>query len=508
MRNYTEHIKTGGETGATAPASPAKGVRPKAPCTRHGVRALIILAALAFAITCIYEAAYAAENERCLKCHSKHGIVKKFQSGESVDAYVNADAFAASVHSSLSCDECHRDFLDNQHPTRTFRSKLQYMIRESLNCRRCHELGKLKRSTVHNIILSDEEHGDAVHPCTNCHNPHSTQSTAGSRFIKEEQYCLKCHGYELSMEFRDGEAISLKVDPQKPHLAVHRNLSCSDCHYGFTLSRHVKRNFKSRRDFTIAHSETCRRCHFDKYTKSMEGIHYIMFSRGDLNTPVCTDCHGSHSIMHFGEERILIAKRCRQCHAGIFDSYIKSVHGRALVDVHNKDVPVCIDCHNAHDIEDPRTADYRESTIELCSSCHADEAVMNKYGLSTNVVKTYLSDFHGITLGLYKKERQLSNKPGRLIAICTDCHGSHDIASTQDASATAFKSNLLERCRQCHKDAGPNFPDAWLSHYEPSLRKAPMVFIAQTFYTFFIPVLGVAIALQILLHIWRYAINR
>jgi hypothetical protein len=133
---------------------------------------------------------------------------------------------------------------------------------------------------------------------------------------------------------------------------------------------------------------------------------------------------------------------------------------------------------------------------------------MGKYGLSTDVVKTYLSDFHGVTLNFYRKQKEVLLKPGRPIAVCTDCHGTHDIASDADTDPLIVKGRLLNRCQKCHPEATENFPDAWLSHYEPTLEKAPIVYLVNLSYRIFLPVMVVGLILQILLHIWRYAVNR
>jgi hypothetical protein len=70
------------------------------------------------------------------------------------------------------------------------------------------------------------------------------------------------------------------------------------------------------------------------------------------------------------------------------------------------------------------------------------------------------------------------------------------------------KANLVKRCRQCHEDATENFPDAWMSHYQPTLATAPLIFTINQAYRIFIPVMVLGILLQILLHIWRYIVNR
>ena len=454
------------------------------------------------------EIVLADEARTCLGCHGKRGIAKQFQNGESVTAYVDAEKFRISVHSFLTCSGCHTEFSADNHPSRRFRSKKQYQIMAAHECRRCHTDEQIKGNPIHAGLLKSDSEGKAA-VCTECHSAHSVRPVSGGKvFASEEQYCMNCHGYKLTTVFRNGETIDLTVD--RAHLAgsVHNKLSCSDCHYGFSSEEHPRRTFKSRREYSLASSESCRRCHFDKYSKTLESIHYAVLSQGNLKAPVCTDCHGSHSIARGSRERSLTTKRCQGCHSATYEVYAKSVHGKALFDEHNQDVPVCIDCHKAHNILQAHSLDYREKIPAMCSNCHGNKVLMGKYGLSTDVVKTYLSDFHGVTLGFYKKQREALFKPARPIAVCTDCHGTHTITSTRGTDAALLKANLVKRCQQCHKDAPKNFPDTWLSHYEPTLASAPLVFLVNLIYKIFIPILMIGLFLQILLHIWRYAVDR
>lgn len=448
------------------------------------------------------------EARACLSCHAKRGLTVTFQNNESVEAYVDPDTLKASVHNSLTCSHCHPDFSAEKHPLRTFRSKTHFQTRSALVCRRCHADSQIKSSSIHAALLGSEKSGSAT-VCTNCHGSHAVRPvTKTKRYSSEEKYCLTCHGYSVTMTFRNGETLSATINMSALQGSVHNKLSCSDCHYGFSPDEHPKRKFASRRDYTLASSENCRRCHFDKYTKTMESIHYTMLSQGDLAAPVCIDCHGSHGTASIGKERSLIAKRCQRCHVEIYATYAKSVHGNALFNENNQDVPVCADCHTAHTIEDPRTLNYRERVPEKCSNCHANEAIVGKYGLSTGVVDSYLSDFHGVTLKFYRLQKGVLNKPAKPIAVCTDCHGTHNISSTVGPDATIVKANLAKRCRSCHVEASLNFPDSWLSHYQPSLTRAPLVFFITLAYKIFIPILVVGLILQILLHIWRYVVNR
>jgi predicted CXXCH cytochrome family protein len=458
------------------------------------------------------EALLSDEAKACLECHARRGLRVTFQNNESIEAYVDVAQFKASVHRSLTCSQCHTDFSGAQHPHRTFRSKAHYQTRASLTCRRCHKDEQIRTRSIHAALLSEEQQGRPT-VCTNCHGSHAVMRVTGERrFSSEEEYCMKCHSHHVKMTFKNGETRSVVVDAASLQASVHSKLACSDCHYGFSSEEHPQRNFRSRRDYTLASSESCRRCHFDKYTKTFESIHYAMLSQGNLNAPVCVDCHGSHAISHIVKDRAVTGKRCQKCHQDIYNIYAQSIHGNALVNENNKDVPVCVDCHTAHTIQDPFTSDYRERIPGICSSCHADKAIVGKYGLSTDVIRTYLSDFHGVTLEFYKMQKEMQKngqyKPAKPMAVCTDCHGTHNITSITGPDATVLKANLVKTCRRCHEDATENFPDTWLSHYEPSWATAPLVFTVGLLYQILLPIMVAGLTLQVLLHLWRYVVDR
>lgn len=469
---------------------------------------LVVLAGLAGA----GQAGVSDETKACLECHSQHGHRVTFQDGDSVEAYVDARVFMSSVHRSLSCSQCHTDFSGGKHPRRTFRNKEHYQTRSSLACRRCHRDDQIRTRSIHAALLVEESRGRST-VCTNCHGAHSVMHVSGARkYSSEEEYCMKCHGSRVKMSFKNGDSLIALVDSSSLQTSVHSKLACSDCHYGFSSEEHPQRNFRSRRDYTLASSESCRRCHFDKYTKTFESIHYAMLSKGNLSAPVCIDCHGSHSIAHIAKERAVTAKRCQKCHPRVYDTYAASIHGNALVNENNKDVPVCVDCHTAHTIEDPFASDYREKIPGMCSTCHANKAIMGKYGLSTEVLKTYLSDFHGVTLEFYRKQKEMRKngryRPAKPMAVCTDCHGTHNITSISGPNATVLKANLAKSCQRCHQNATDNFPDAWLSHYEPNWSTAPMVFAVGLIYKILLPIMVAGLTLQVLLHLWRYVVDR
>jgi predicted CXXCH cytochrome family protein len=318
--------------------------------------------------------------------------------------------------------------------------------------------------------------------------------------------CVACHGdAALSMTTRDGAAVSLHVAADALAQSVHAKVACADCHTAMAEVPHPEKTFASRRDLTIALDAQCRRCHFANYTRTLDSVHQQSVARGDRTAPICVDCHGSHDVKRAAAPRTSVSKTCASCHAGIAAAYAGSVHGRDAAQG-NGDVPVCTDCHRAHDIGGPRQTAWELRTPDLCGSCHSDPARMGKYGLSTKVLSTYLTDFHGKTAALRRTQGTAAS--GAVVARCTDCHGVHDIQKADAETSPVIKSNLLTTCRQCHADATANFPAAWLSHYEPSLTKAPLVYAVKIGYAVIIPFMIGGLGLQILLHFWRLMANR
>jgi predicted CXXCH cytochrome family protein len=319
--------------------------------------------------------------------------------------------------------------------------------------------------------------------------------------------CLACHADAgLSVSLPSGETRTLKVDRDTFGKSVHGGkLGCVDCHTDMTEVPHTARPFRTAREFTVAYSEQCKRCHFANYSKTLDSVHYAAVARGDRTAPLCVDCHGAHDIKRPDTPRSAISQTCARCHEGVQRTYARSVHGRALFEEKNADVPVCTDCHRSHDVGGPHEPGWRLKSPEICASCHANRIMMAKYGISTDVMQTYLADFHGMTASLHESEKATS---ASLTALCIDCHGVHDIMKAGDRHSPVMQANLLRVCQRCHEGAPPNFPSAWLSHYEPSWKKAPLVYGVRVFYAIFIPFMIGGLLLQILLHLWRVVVNR
>src|SRR5208337_3034929 len=219
--------------------------------------------------------------------------------------------------------------------------------------------------------------------------------------------CMACHGNpSLSTKTADGETLSLYVDRSAFAGSVHGGkLACADCHSDITAVPHPRKQFESRRAVSLAYYEFCKQCHFAQYSRLLDGVHYVALTRGNKRAPTCVDCHGSHAIARPGEPRATISRTCAKCHQAIAAAYIRSVHGRALVEHGNSDVPVCTNCHRPHDNSNPLTVAWHLQIPQLCARCHTDAAMMAKYRISTAVLTTYLADFHGMTASLHRTKK-------------------------------------------------------------------------------------------------------
>ncbi len=308
------------------------------------------------------------------------------------------------------------------------------------------------------------------------------------------------------MAFPNGDKLSLFVDQAQMDGSVHGGkLNCTDCHSDITGYPHKKLQVTTKRDFSLLQYEACKRCHFANYTKTLDSMHYKLIESGNKSAPTCTDCHGYHGVTKPDEPRAKISQACAPCHKEISDQYSKSVHGAAIANGGAADVPTCTDCHGSHTIKNADTASFRNSTPQLCAQCHSDKAKMAKYGLSPNVYSTYMNDFHGVTVSLTQRQGP-DNYTEK--AVCTDCHGVHDIKSTKGGNTAEIKKNVQVTCQKCHPDGGANFPDAWMSHYELSLDKTPLPWLVRAFYWAVIPFMLGGLFLHMIVDLWRLARNR
>ncbi len=439
----------------------------------------------------------------CTDCHvptSYQYPHAKAQGDKAVQSHQDlADA------TSQSCESCHSSILPHN-PGHLSAQDTQGLP----TCVDCHN--------GHDVQSADILAADSVATCQSCHQYYENAMVQRSHLeivanLGEGQSCRTCHTdqplypkdtqcrtcHELltsQVTLASGETIDLHVDQQSLADSVHgtqqieenqyHELLCTDCHsdevrYAFP---HQAIQETNRRQITLTVGDVCESCHQDIYARQQDSTHARALAEGQLAAATCADCHGSHAIQPPNKPRGKISLTCGNCHSEIADQYAQSVHGAALLGQNNPDVPVCTNCHGVHDIADPTTALFRVRSPELCAECHANEEMMAKYDISTNVFNSYVADFHGTTVTLFEQQSpdQETNK-----AVCYDCHGVHNIMPVNSQSSQVIKDNLLVTCQKCHPDANASFSDSWTSHFEPSLEHNTLIYLVNLFYQILIP---------------------
>ncbi len=185
------------------------------------------------------------------------------------------------------------------------------------------------------------------------------------------------------------------------------------------------------------------------YEHSAHGIALLEKNRADA--AVCTDCHGVHDLypsvdpasrLHWQN----IPHTCGQCHQEVEAEFTRSVHGQAVARG-VRDAPVCTDCHGEHTISDPSLARSRVSAAhipETCGQCHGAARITARYEIPADVVDTYMQSYHG-----------LGGRLGNVtVASCASCHGHHEILPSTDPASSVNRANLPTTCGRCHPAIG------------------------------------------------------
>lgn len=458
------------------------------------------------------------DDNACRLCHADSEATITFPSEDTLSVQVDPAVVGASAHGDeLACTSCHaRAEYQFPHEALEADNLRDFEIARSETCQKCHQQAHITSHPAadaenavvctdchgaHDVLTSEQWlEGEGTETCVACHTEAGVDFTEPARLSqviqngmfaesRSNEYCLSCHSLpDLSLSLDSGEELDLTVDAERFHDSVHgtenpwQALACTDCHEGYVFP-HDPVIAETRREYALENYVVCAECHEPKYEDTVDSVHGQELAEGNDEAAVCTDCHGNHYTPPPDEPRSRISQTCRQCHSTIYDQYADSVHGEALLEEDNPDVAVCTDCHGVHQIGDPNLAAFRVNSPEMCGQCHADEQLMEEYDISTEVFDTYVADFHGTTVTLFERQDPTAetNK-----AVCFDCHGVHDIRAPDDPDA-GIKQNMLATCRQCHPDASENFPDAWLSHYQPSLEHHPTVFLVDLFYKIVIP---------------------
>ena len=223
--------------------------------------------------------------------------------------------------------------------------------------------------------------------------------------------------------------------------SVHDELRCQECHQGpvgYELSADELSRFRSGQQPAFDHG------------------------RGFVGVPprtevprFCGECHEDVLRMNpYGLRTDPLAR------------YWTSNHGQRILENDTK-AAVCTDCHGSHLVlseSDPKSRTHPLNVPDTCGTCHANAALVEQYGLSSEVVTEYRQSIHGHLL------YELHDTGAPTCATCHDNHAAvppgfasvgHVCGKCHTASAEHFHTSVhaglegFKQCIQCH-GGGPD----------------------------------------------------
>ena len=306
---------------------------------RRAARISLFFIAVVFLGGVHYAAAQQVTNDVCLACHDTVDAVK----------------FGASVHAPLECTSCHADVTAVPHETKP----------KAVDCATCHPdaVAAWENSLHAKAVKSGLARGAR---CVDCHGPAhqilpSSDKRAPTNHASIPQTCSRCHGQKFVME--------------KAGLSAQSAISYHD------------------------------------------SVHGLAAARGNAKAAVCTDCHDTHAVRPANDPvsgifKFNAARTCSKCHASIAAKYVNSVHGKALARG-NWSAPVCTDCHGIHTIS--KAADVVRGPRASCANCHEGVRLTREFAVASDRVSTYQHSYHGLA-------RQMGSSVAADCASCHGAH--------------------------------------------------------------------------------------
>ncbi|MCP5109816.1 MAG: hypothetical protein GY953_03155, partial [bacterium] len=286
--------------------------------------------------------------------------------------------------------------------------------------------------------------------CVQCHTGASSRHERPCETAIEKVDCSICHA-EVVTEYQESTHGQLfaKGSSDAP--------ACADCHGTHYVQG---KNETSSPTFSRNVPGLCAQCHRSgqkaavRYEGKQAGAveHYLesihgkgLVESGLTVTANCADCHTAHRELPSDDPRSSVHRdnvsdTCARCHYGIQEIFRESIHSPSFNGT-GKQLPVCSECHSAHDIQRTDRADFRIHIMDQCGRCHEE------------ITKSYFDTFHGKVsrLGYLKT------------AKCYDCHGAHDILPITDQRSRLSRENIVGTCATCHPGSHRQFA-GYLTH--------------------------------------------
>ncbi len=331
--------------------------------------------------------------DACFACHSDATLSHEVN-GKPVSLHVDPEAFKNSIHGSMfTCVDCHADVKSAAHETTP----------KKISCATCHADQQAAYDRSHHAKALQGGNANAA-TCVDCHGgPHELLPAADPKsrvsHVNIPATCGACHGQKFVMA-DGGQSAQMVASYQ-------------------------------------------------------QSVHGHAVASGSEKAAVCTDCHGAHEILDAKDSKSPIFKfnvpfTCGKCHDNISREFQQSIHGTAVAQG-NWQAPVCTDCHGIHSIRahsDPNSPVSAQNVAQAtCARCHEGVRLSQEFGVAGRRETTYLASYHGLA----------SKLGSQVVANCASCHGTHSIFPSTDPRSTIHASHLAQTCGQCHPGVTDKF---------------------------------------------------
>jgi cytochrome b subunit of formate dehydrogenase len=411
----------------------------------------------------------------CLSCHNDRDLTMD-KKGKKISLFVDEKSFKKSIHSKIGCISCHKGFnadelphaekivdvncvschsdaitKHNFHPQILFKKGMG--ITPDISCKSCHGI-----HDIHLVKNSQWSRKNIVNSCGTCH-PHQKEEYNQSNHFsaklnngKDSPDCLNCHSQQITKSSFKDNLYELKIAQEK---------LCLSCHLD---NPEVKRRVNPKAKFIQAYNNS---------------VHGAELHGGNAKSANCVDCHSSHKVLISSDSRsdvnrLNIPATCGSCHSEILKDYNASIHGTA-VSRGNIDSPVCTSCHGEHNILESKNPQspvaFRNVSSMVCAPCHTSVRLSERYDFPTNSFETFTDSYHGLAL----------RGGSTTVANCGSCHGHHNIKPSSDPTSTIHKNNLVKTCGSCHPGANNRFVSGTI-HTSLEKNDEPILYWIATIY--------------------------
>lgn len=386
----------------------------------------------------------------CRQCHSQIEQVHR--------KIIKGELWEKDPQSIPVCVDCHQP-----HKVRQVFYEKGVADKDCMTCHGKKEITAAKDGR--SLFVDDHEINGSIHAkvsCAQCHTGVSVSHVRACETITKKVDCAVCHSQQVEL-YQQG------IHGKLFNAGNLNAPSCKECHgtHGI-LSRKEPQSATYPTNVPVL----CARCHRENQKAAVlykgtehnivnnytESIHGKVLLQGLVVAATCTSCHTAHKQLPAADHassvnRNNIAATCAQCHKGVYEKYMGSVH--AISAGKNTDkLPACNDCHTAHTIKRTDENAFKFEIMSTCGKCHQD------------IANTYFDTVHGkITKLGYAKS-----------AKCQDCHGSHEILPVADPKSSLSRDHILATCAKCHEGATRRFAGylTHATHHDP--KKYPWIF--------------------------------